>query len=424
MTTGIQNKEIQVFADWKETNGPQFLGTLYTSRLRGKEVYEFEYDKLWLQKSWAIPLDPGLGLFSGRQYPSGDTQNFGLFLDSMPDRWGRQLMLRRESIIARQETRPANPLFDSDFLLGVHDEQRMGGLRFRLKGSSSFTNSDPFFSIPPWTSLRDLVFASQELEKDDQLSDTDQLKWLNMLIAPGSSLGGARPKAGVLDVNGKLWIAKFPSQMDNFNTGAWEMIVNKMGQQAGIKMALGMVEKLGNIYHTYLSKRFDRSPDGFRIHFASAMTMLRHTDGDDASAGVSYLEMVEFIQRASVQPVIDLEELWRRIVFSILVCNTDDHLRNHGFLLSPKGWMLSPAYDINPNPQGYGLRLNIDEYNNGLDVNLAFSVAEYFRLSHKKAKTIADEVKKSCKDWRKLAAEFQLSRDEIDRMAPAFLKME
>src|SRR5437016_329403 len=215
-----------------------------------------------------------------------------------------------------------------------------------------------------------------------------------MLIAPGGSLGGARPKAGVIDQRKHLWIAKFPSNHDEIDIGAWEMVAYKLAKHAGIVMPESKIEKFKNRYHTFLCKRFDRSSKGERIHFASAMTLLQRSDGDDASKGASYLELAEFITRQGAQPDQDLEQLWRRIIFYICISNVDDHLRNHGFILQPSGWILSPAFDINPVATSDGLKLNISESDNSQDLELAKDVAVYFRINQKKASKIIEEVRK------------------------------
>jgi serine/threonine-protein kinase HipA len=416
---GTPEKEILVYADWQGINGPLLMGHLFVSRLRGKEIFQFEYEPQWLQNEWILQIDPEINLFTGRQFPSSERNNFGVFLDSMPDRWGRQLMLRREAATAREEGRAASQLFESDFLLGVFDLQRLGALRFKLSGDNQFLNDDRSLAVPPWSSLRELEHACLEIEKEDEETQLS-LKWLNMLIAPGSSLGGARPKAGIIDGSGQLWIAKFPSRNDDIDVGAWEMIVNEIGGKAGLSMAKGDVIRLNSKHHTFLSKRFDRTRDGNRLHFASTMTLLQHSDGDDFSSGVSYLELVDFIIRHGAQPDKDLEELWRRIVFSICVKNTDDHLRNHGFILSPEGWFLSPAYDINPNPKGTGLRINISENDNSLDMNLALSVAKYFRIDQSRAHEIIIRIMGAVSSWQEVSSKYKILENEKDIMAQAF----
>ena len=413
-------KKIFVYVDWFELSEPQLMGRLNVEYLRGKQIFSFEYTLDWLKSNNALILDPDLYLFSGMQYPKDDKPNFGMFIDSSPDRWGRVLMKRREAIIARLEKRSINTLFESDFLLGVYDLHRMGALRFKLEEDGSFLDNNKNYSAPPWASIRELEHASFELEKNLEKDSPELLKWLNMLMAPGSSLGGARPKASILHTDGSLWIAKFPSNNDEFDTGAWEMVTNVLAQKAGINMAEGTAKKYNYKYHTYLTKRFDRTSNNQRIHFASAMTLLGYTDGGDWQDGVSYLELVEFIIQNGANAKDDLIELFRRIVFSISIGNTDDHLRNHGFILTKNGWILSPAYDVNPNPNGTGLKLNISENDNSLDFDLALSVATYFRLSDKDAKTIIDHIKSIVSNWRLTASTLQISRAEQDLMQIAF----
>jgi serine/threonine-protein kinase HipA len=412
-------KEISVFAHWEVFNDPVLMGTLTSTPARGKEVFAFEYTKSWLQSGHTHMIDPDLQLYSGRYFPREERQNFGVFLDSCPDRWGRILMERREAVMARKEQRTARNLFESDYLLGVYDGHRMGALRFKLGEGGNFLNDDRNMAAPPWTSLRELEHASTKFEEDN-IDDEDYLKWINLLMAPGSSLGGARPKASVVDAKNHLWIAKFPSIKDTKNVGAWEMVVNKLALKARINVAEGQLKQFNSNNHTFLAKRFDRSINGTRIHFASAMTMLGYTDGAGHDTGVSYLEIAEFLIRHGAEVSTDLEELWRRIVFSICVKNTDDHLRNHGFLLSEKGWRLSPAYDINPNEFGAGLSLNISEKDNSLDLELALSVSEYFRIPGTKAKKIIELVKSVVTEWRGIAKDVGLSKSEQDRMARAF----
>jgi len=242
-----------------------------------------------------------------------------------------------------------------------------------------------------------------------------------MLVSPGSSLGGARPKASVVGENGDLWIAKFPSKNDGDDIGAWEMVTYELAIQCGIEMAESKAQKFSSNQHTFLTKRFDRTIEGKRIHFASAMTLLGYTDGADGSSGVSYLELVDFITKYGANPESDLKQLWSRIVFSICVSNTDDHLRNHGFLLTDKGWVLSPAYDINPVETGTGLKLNISEDDNALDLNLALDVAPYFRIEKIEGKTIINEIQKVIPEWRTLANKYRISRLEQENKADAFV---
>ncbi|MDR3057372.1 MAG: type II toxin-antitoxin system HipA family toxin [Prevotella sp.] len=414
------NKKIYVYADWVKLETPTLMGILSVEFLRGKEIFSFEYADKWLNSNNTQILDPDLGLYSGVQYLRDEKSNFGLFLDSSPDRWGRVLMKRREAILAKSEKRPVNTLHESDFLLGVYDLHRMGALRFKLDPDGEFLDNNKNYSAPPWTSIRELEYASLELEKNIEQDNPDLLKWLNVLMAPGSSLGGARPKASIQNTDGSLWIAKFPSNNDETDIGAWEMVVNELAQQAGITMAEATAKRYNSKQHTYLTKRFDRTANGKRIHFSSAMTLLGYTDGASAEDGVSYLELVEFIIQNGANVKEDLTELFRRIVFSIAVSNTDDHLRNHGFILTKQGWILSPAYDINPNPHGTGLKLNISENDNSLDFDLALNVALYFRLTEKEASDIVVNTKSAILKWEEIAVKYQISKSEREMMNNAF----
>ncbi|WP_417008525.1 type II toxin-antitoxin system HipA family toxin [Bacteroides congonensis] len=417
---GNEKKKIYVYADWLELETPTLMGTLSVELSRGKEIFSFEYADEWLNSDNTQLLDPDLSLYAGVQYLRDEKANFGLFLDSSPDRWGRVLMKRREAILAKSEKRAIKTLRESDFLLGVYDLHRMGALRFKLDLEGDFLDNNKDYSAPPWTSIRELEHASLELEKNIEQDNPNLLKWLNILMAPGSSLGGARPKASVLHTDGSLWIAKFPSNNDETDMGAWEMVVNELARKSGITMAEAMVKRYNSKHHTYLTKRFDRTVNGKRIHFSSAMTLLGYTDGVGAEDGISYLELVEFIIQNGAHVKEDLAELFRRIVFSIAVSNTDDHLRNHGFILTKQGWALSPAYDINPNPYGTGLKLNISEEDNSLDFDLALSVAPYFRLTDKEASDIIENIKYVVSKWEEVAAKYQISKSEREMTGVAF----
>lgn len=415
------HREILVYADWIGLDETHLVGRLQSERTRGSEIFSFAYDDNWLVQEFAQVIDPELQLFGGRQYlGDGGKPNFGIFTDSSPDRWGRVLMLRREAALARLEARNVNTLFETDYLLGVHDEHRMGGLRFKLSEDGPYLNDNRDLAAPPITSIRALEEISLRLEDEDVVNDPEYLNWLNMLIAPGSSLGGARPKASVVDLEGHLWIVKFPSKSDVGNTGAWEWVVHQMAQDCNLNIADARVQKFSSVHHSFLTKRFDRTADGSRIHFASAMTMLGYTDGNDFQEGVSYLELVDFISTQGANVVNDLKELWRRIVFSMCVCNTDDHLRNHGFMLTNSGWTLSPAYDINPVATGTGLKLNVSENDNAIDLGLALEVAPYFRLNEASAQQIIQEVKSAVSNWRELAEAAGIPRNEIELMSNAF----
>jgi serine/threonine-protein kinase HipA len=413
-------RSIYVYAHWQGMDTPFLMGILHSDRLKGKEIFSFEYVENWLQKGPSQLLDPSLQLYSGLHYLNEEQENFGIFLDSSPDRWGRILMRRREAALSRIEDREEQKLFETDYLLGVYDGHRMGALRFKLEEDGPFLNNNRDMASPPWASLRELEQISLRLEEDDAIEDPEYLKWLSMLIAPGASLGGARPKASIVDNDGGLWIAKFPSRKDQGDVGGWEIVTYELAIAAGINMAESKVQKFSSDYYTFLTKRFDRTEKGGRIHFASAMTMLGYIDGQDHTDGASYLELVEFIQRYGANVSQDLEQLWRRIVFSICVTNTDDHLRNHGLILTDAGWSLSPAYDINPVETGTGLKLNISDEDNSLDLDLALEVSEFFRLSEERATEIMEDVMVAVRSWNEVAIKYGISRGERELKSIAF----
>ncbi len=414
-----QRKHIYVYADWIGVHSPQLMGTLSVDVVRGEEVFSFYYDDKWIAKGFSQHLDPDLQFFLGDQYLGEGKTNFGVFTDSCPDRWGRRLMQKREAILARKDKRSPRKLYESDYLLGVYDSNRMGALRFKLDQEEDFLNNKKDLATPPWAQLRELEQASLKLEDDGDETSEEYLKWLNMLMSPGSSLGGARPKASIVDETNNLWIAKFPSKHDDTNVGGWEMVAYQIALESGINMAECKVKKFNSNSYTFLTKRFDRDKDK-RIHFASAMTSLGRVDGDNHATGVSYLDLAEFIVRSGSNVDKDLEELWRRIVLSICISNVDDHLRNHGFILEDTGWRLSPAYDINPIQDGEGLKLNISEYDNSQDLDLALSVIGYFRIDEHKANQIIEEVKIAAAKWKKHADKLCISKEKQDFMARAF----
>lgn len=407
--------KIYVFADFL-TYQNDLIGIIYVSQTRGKEFCSFEYDDQWLEKQNMV-LDPDLQLYKGRQYINDDKNIFGMFADSCPDRWGQRLMKRREEIRARKAEEKPRKLLQSDYLLGVYDAARMGGLRFKTDLQGEFLSNDQEFATPPWTSLRELEQASIAFENDD---GGQSEKWLKQLLAPGSSLGGARPKASVMAPDGSLWIAKFPSKHDDFNSGAWEMVVHDLAKMCELNVPEARVENFSKLGTTFLVKRFDRNGEQ-RIHFSSAMTMLGKKDGASATDGSSYLELVSFLKANGAHPKADLIELWKRIVFSMAVSNTDDHFRNHGFILESDGWALSPLYDVNPDIYGEDLSLNVDENNSTIDFDLAIEACGYYGLEKQEAIEIAERMKDIVKNnWRVFAKKYRISRGEIERMQPAF----
>ena len=412
----INQKNIFVYDDFS-ADRPILMGILYVNVIKGGEAYSFEYDRGWLKKNrLALTLDPELMPYPGRQYPS-EKNIFGLFADASPDRWGRILMNKRERILAEKEGRKPSKLYDSDYLLGVYDETRMGGIRFKSNLDGEFLSDDRETAAPPWASLRTLEEASRNFENDETgLSE----RWLNQLIKPGSSLGGARPKATVVDTKNQLWIAKFPSKNDENDTGAWEMVAHDLAALCGLNVPEARLEKFSPLGSTFLIKRFDRL-ENKRVHFASAMTLLEKTDGASAADGSSYLDIAAFIKSCGAQPKNDLVELWKRIVFNMAVTNTDDHLRNHAFIFTDKGWVLSPLYDVNPVPYGDELSLNVDNEDNSISIELAVQTSVKFGIPKPDAETYAEDILKIVRDnWEKSANEYGLSRRKIEEMRPAF----
>ena len=415
---------IAVYADWETLQRPRRLGFLHARKARSTNVFEFEYDTAALADPELnfTTLDPRIKLFEGRQFPGQHQTRFGVFADSSPDRWGQLLMKRRLERDIRDGLAPkGTKLYESDFLLGVHDRYRVGAIRYKLNDEGNFLDDRDGLAAPPFVELRALEQASRALENDPDNMSLDGREWLRMLIAPGGSLGGARPKASVADKNGHLWIAKFPSTRDDYDVGGWEFVVSVLANQCGLRVAKGIAQCYASDHHCFMVKRFDRTETGGRLHFASAMTMTDRVDGDDASVGASYLELAEVLMEHGSEPDKDLRELWSRIVFNILVSNTDDHMRNHGFLLDPgRGWRLSDAYDMNPVAHADGLKLNITDADNALDLELAREVAGYFRVSRVDAEEIIENFQEVVGQWAKVARATGLSKREQDNMASAF----
>lgn len=410
-------KRIFVDADWA---GPEPLvrrvGTIEVSIVRGQEVASFSYDPRWLESRAGVVLDPLLPPAAGPRYFSKGMLP-GLMHDSAPDRWGRMLIRRREALEARREGRSEKALTASDYLLGVSDAGRIGGLRFKTEEGGSYLAEPEEHEVPPLAKLRALEGAVRRLEAggaDSRLEES-----LALLLAPGSSLGGARPKATVADPEGNLWVAKFPSRRDEWDVGAWEALTYRLAERSGLRTAPSNLLRVSTADRTFLLRRFDRQGAN-RVHFASAMCLLGCQDGDGAASGIGYLDLAALILRCGSHPREDLEELWRRIVFNILVRNTDDHLRNHGFLLGETGWRLSPVYDVNPQPDGMALALNISESDNSASLDLALAVAESFRLTTKRREEILRHCRSVVASWRDLALQMRLKKTEIGLMASAF----
>ena len=412
---------IYVFAGW-EKNEP-LIGTLEVTHTRGRENTAFIYDESWIENHPSLILDPELQAFSGRQYPDMNKKLFGFLSDSAPDRWGRKLMERREIIQAKKENRNIRKLYEADYLIGVHDGGRVGGLRFKLDPEGVFLSDEQSLAAPPMTELRKLEQASLKYETGKDPYDE---KWFRELIQPGSSLGGARPKANVTDPSGNIWIAKFPSKHDARNIGAWEMTAHDLALLCGIQVPEAKIMHLSEAGDTFLVQRFDREAGNdklHRIHFASAMTMLGETDGTQNP--VSYLDIADVLERIGANPQEDLRELWRRIAFNVAISNADDHLRNHGFLLFEDGWRLSPAYDLNPVYDAEYLSLNLNLDDNSRDMALVLSVADYFRYTKVEAELQLQKIRTTVKEnWRRIAAKYHISNSEQDMMRQAFSECE
>jgi serine/threonine-protein kinase HipA len=408
--------EIWVYAHWVGMKEPKCIGILSANFGKGRKSFSFRYDKEWISSEEQLLLDPDLGWYSGPQYPN-DKENFGVFLDSMPDSWGQTLMQRREPQRAEEEKRAPRTLHDIDYLLGVFDECRMGALRYKLDPDGPFMDVASSTTAPAWTSLGELQKAVNVIESDED--DENIREWILMLLAPGTSLGGARPKANFTNRTNDLWIAKFPSRNDTTDKAAWEFLAYRMATKVGINMAKSEISIILGNYNTFLTKRFDRVKSE-RIHFASAMTMTGNTEMKIRDNKPSYLEIAEFIKFSGASNKEDLHQLWKRIIFNISISNTDDHLRNHGFILTNDGWRLSPAFDINPSIDKQGLALNIDTDNNTLDFDLARSVGEFFMLDTSSMDKILMEVKSVVSDWKTYARSIGIPKTEQDRMSPAF----
>ena len=406
-------EKIFVFADFDWLRAPQLIGELCYERLRGSDSYAFQFDASWLREHADIVLSADINNYSGMQYTQPGKDIFGCFSDALPDRWGRTLLKRREQILAEEEKRSPRNLSSFDYLMGIDDFARMGGFRFKKNlDDKDFINSNPSLKIPPLTDIRELLVASEEIEKSEELDILPEKKWIAQLIQPGSSLGGARPKSGVMDENGILCIAKFPSRKDDYDAGLWEHFSHLLAQKAGIQVAkTRALAGLGK-YHTLLSSRFDRTADGRRIHFASSLSLLGLTDGDNAtSGGYGYLDIVDFIVQGCCDVENNLRELYRRVAFNICIGNSDDHFRNHGFLLTPKGWTLSPAYDMNPTLNEYQSLL-INSSTNKADLMVLLDSCDDYMLDRKTAKEIISEVVEAMKGWEQLAGELHISPKE------------
>lgn len=409
-------KKLYVFADFDWLKEPRFIGELSYESLRGSDSYGFCYSNEWLKDYGSLFLSDDLNNYPGQQYTAPDKDIFGCFSDALPDRWGRTLINRREQIQAKEEKRSVRRLSSFDYLIGIEDFSRMGGFRFKESMDGEYINASETLRIPPLTDIRELIAASSEIEKSEEENQLPEMRWIAQLVQPGSSLGGARPKASVLDENKNLCIAKFPSRKDDYDTGLWEHFSHLLAKNAGINAAETRVISTSDKYHTLLSRRFDRRADGKRIHFASAMTLLGLNDGDNANTGHGYLDMVDFILQNCTNVEDNMKELFRRVTFNICIGNADDHFRNHGFLLTAKGWTLSPAYDMNPTLNEYQSLL-INSYTNKSDFNELLASCEEYMLPKETARQIISEALDAVKEWRALAIRLGISKREMDNFS-------
>ena len=400
-------KRITVYADFDFLSTPQEIGILGYEHVRGKDHFVFEYSRQWLKQHGGILLSGDLMNVPSLQHPRGHDNVFGFVKDSFPDRWGRLLLDRRERLTAQSEGRPTRMLTNYDYLIGIEDFTRMGGIRYKEEDSDGYINASDKYLVPPIESLRALCDACHEIELAEERNELPEQRWLDQLIDPGTSLGGARPKANVVDTDGTLYVAKFPSKKDLENTELIEHFSHHLAAKAGIHVAKTRTIRISKNRDLLLSERFDRTKDGRRIHFASAMSLLGLDDGADSSTGNGYLDVVDFILHGCTDVRQNLRELYRRVAFNVMFGNTDDHFRNHGFLLTPKGWTLSPAYDINPGAKSHQCLL-IDSYTEQSDINALLSASENYMLERQEAAEIIEGVRAAIKDWRMIATELQI----------------
>lgn len=376
----------------------------------------FHYERTWLGDPRAFAIDPDLTLDDAPFFPKPELGNFGIFLDSSPDRWGQTLMKRREALLAKDEKRAPRTLYAWDFLVGVQDFTRQGALRFRLAGTTEFLGHEKM-AAPPITTLSELEAVAYQLS-GRHIDDLDALrKWLTVLVAPGASLGGARPKANFTEADGSLWIGKFPARDDDRDIGAWEHVVHGLAGIAGVDVPPARSVRLNNTFHTFCVERFDRAR-GARRFYASAMTLLRK----EHSEGTSYLEMAQFLRAHGdgAHVAEDLAQLFRRVAFNVAVGNRDDHLRNHGFVLAATGWRLAPAFDVNPNIDKGEHVLNLDDVDNRPSLKTVLSTAEFYGTAPARAKEIVEEVACAVDGWQDAAKQAGISRGDIALTAGAF----
>ncbi len=412
--------KLMVLADFDWLDKPEVMGELCYEKLRGSDSYAFRFSNDWLKHHADIKLSEDINNYPGMQYTQPGSDIFGCFSDALPDRWGRTLLKRREQLLAEEEGRAPRNLSSFDYLMGIDDFSRMGGLRFKRDTNGDFINVLSSLKIPPLTEIRELIYASQEVEKSEEDDVLPEKRWIAQLIQPGTSLGGARPKAGVLDEDGNLCVAKFPSRKDDYDVALWEHFSHLLAKRAGINVAQTRVLAGLGKYHTLLSRRFDRTDDGKRIHFASSMSLLGLKDGDNAQGGYGYLDIVDFILQCCHDVEHNLQELYRRVAFNICIGNSDDHFRNHGFLLTAKGWTLSPAYDMNPTLNEYQSLL-INGTSNKANLKVLLDSCGDYMISEQAAREIVAEVQNAVMDWKEVADSLQIAHREQDLFRERFL---
>ncbi len=405
---------VVVHLDAAELGAHRVAGALGRERAGTQGVISFAYEPGWVAAPDAFALDPSLSLYEGEQYPPALP---GIFADAAPDRWGRTLLERCEALRARREKRTPRQLDDWDFLVGVNDRVRIGALRIARASDGVFLDDEPL-AIPPLARLRELEHWASEAERGLPEAGSEEERWIAMLIAPGSSLGGARPKANYADEDGALWIAKFPSREDRYDLGAWEYVTARLASRAGIEIPEPKLLALGAAHRTYCTRRFDRRGEERRL-YASAMTLAGRRDNEP---GASYPDIVRAIESFGDPAAIeaDLEQLFRRLAFNVLVANHDDHLRNHGFLRTAAGWRLAPAFDVNPSPYPGEHSLSIDGSVRAADLDAVLGTAGLYRLGEGEAEEIVAQVRAATAEWKSEAAAAGLSRAELERMSVAF----
>ena len=376
-------KKLYVYADFDWLKEVELIGELGYESLRGADSYSFTFNNEWLRQHSDLFLSDDLNNYPGQQYTQPGKDIFGCFSDALPDRWGRTLLLRREQIVAAEEQRPVRRLSSFDFLTGIDDFSRMGGFRFKEDLDGEFINVSESLKIPPLTDIRELIAASAEIEKCEENNMLPDRKWIAQLVQPGTSLGGARPKANVVDADKTLYVAKFPSRKDDYDVGLWEHFGHLLATKTGIN---------------------------------AAKTKMGLSDGDNATTRHGYLDIVDFIIQSCTDVERNLQELYRRVAFNICIGNSDDHFRNHGFLLTAKGWILSPAYDMNPTLNEYQSLL-VSSTSNKAELSILLDACEDYMLNRKTAEKIISEVIGAVKGWRELATRLGISKREMDMFA-------